>query len=92
MRYDAAGQPVTMTLAEYLLPTATDVPRFATLYEQSPSPNNPLGAKGAGEVGTIPAAAAVISAIEDALRPFNVKIAQSPIAPPELLALIRAGS
>jgi carbon-monoxide dehydrogenase large subunit len=49
---------------------------------------NPLGAKGAGEVSTIPTAAAVISAIEDALSPFNVRIAQVPIMPNELLDLI----
>ena len=70
MGYDAAGQPVTTTFADYLLPTATEVPNFETLYKESPSPNNPLGVKGVGEVGVIPAAAAVISAIEDALSPF----------------------
>src|SRR5208282_1417382 len=88
MGYDAAGQPVTTTFADYLLPTATAVPRFETLYKESPSPHNPLGVKGVGEVGVIPAAAALISAIEDALSPFNVRIAQMPITPPELLELI----
>ncbi len=78
MGYDAAGQPITATFADYLLPTATEVPRFETLYKESPSPNNPLGVKGVGEVGVIPAAAAVISAIEDALSPFNVHVAQMP--------------
>ena len=66
MGFDAAGQPVTTTFADYLLPTATEMPHFETLYKESPSPNNPLGVKGVGEVGVIPAAAAVISAIEDA--------------------------
>ncbi len=61
MAYDDAAQPVTTTLAEYLLPTAPELPMFRTRYQQSPSPVNPLGAKGVGEVGTIPAAAAVIS-------------------------------
>jgi carbon-monoxide dehydrogenase large subunit len=65
-----------------------DVPNFETLYKESPSPHNPLGVKGVGEVGVIPAAAAVISAIEDALSPFHVRIAQSPIRPHELVALI----
>ena len=88
MGYDEAGQPVTTTFADYLLPTATAVPRFETLYKESPSPHNPLGVKGVGEIGVIPAAAAVISAIEDALSPFNVRIAQMPITPPELLELI----
>ena len=92
MGYDDAGQPVTTTFADYLLPTATEVPTLETLYRESPSPHNPLGVKGVGEVGVIPAAAAVISAIEDALSPFNVHIAQMPIMPPKLVELIGAGA
>jgi len=88
MGYDAAGQPVTTTFADYLLPTATTVPNFETHYKESPSPHNPLGVKGVGEVGVIPAAAAVISAIEDALSPFGVHIAQMPVTPHELVELI----
>src|SRR5258708_37619947 len=91
MGYDDTAQPVTTTFAEYLLPTATELPNFETLYKESPSPMNPLGVKGAGEVGTIPAAAAVISPVEDALTPFGVRIAETPILPPRLLALIEAG-
>ena len=92
MGYDEAGQPVTTTFADYLLPTATEVPAYETLYKESPSPHNPLGVKGVGEVGVIPAAAAIISAIEDALSPFNVHIAQMPISPPQLVALIARGA
>jgi aerobic carbon-monoxide dehydrogenase large subunit len=92
MGYDASGQPVTTTFADYLLPTATEVPRFETLYKESPSPHNPLGVKGVGEVGVIPCAAAVISAIEDALSPFNVRISQMPIMPHELVRLIAEAS
>ena len=88
MGYDAAGQPVTTTYADYLLPTATELPKFETLYKETPSPHNPLGVKGVGEVGVIPAAAAVISAIEDALTPFTVHIAQMPIAPHKIVELI----
>jgi aerobic carbon-monoxide dehydrogenase large subunit len=88
MGYDDAGQPITTTFADYLLPGAADVPNLQTLYKESPSPHNPLGVKGVGEVGVIPAAAAIISAIEDALSPFNVRIAQMPITPPSLAALI----
>jgi carbon-monoxide dehydrogenase large subunit len=91
MHYDAAGQPVTTTFADYLLPTATEAPVVQTLYQESPSPLNPLGVKGIGEVGTIPAAAAVISAVEDALAPFGVRIAQVPITPARLVELIAAG-
>jgi carbon-monoxide dehydrogenase large subunit len=92
MGYDATGQPVTTTFADYLLPTATEVPNLETLYKESPSPHNPLGVKGVGEVGVIPGAAAVISAIEDALSPFGVRIAQAPIAPYKLVELIGAAS
>jgi aerobic carbon-monoxide dehydrogenase large subunit len=88
MGYDAAGQPITTTFADYLLPTATEVPKIETLYKETPSPRNPLGVKGVGELGVIPAAAALISAIEDALSPFNVHIAQMPIMPHELVAMI----
>jgi carbon-monoxide dehydrogenase large subunit len=88
MGYDDAGQPVTTTFADYLLPGAADVPKLETLYKQSPSPHNPLGVKGVGEVGVIPAAAAIVSAIEDALSPFKIRIAQMPITPPKLAELI----
>jgi aerobic carbon-monoxide dehydrogenase large subunit len=91
MGYDAAGQPITTTFADYLLPTATEVPKIETLYKESPSPRNPLGVKGVGELGVIPAAAALISAIEDALSPFNAHIAQMPIMPHELVAMIERG-
>jgi carbon-monoxide dehydrogenase large subunit len=92
MGYDESGQPVTTTFADYLLPSATEVPEIKTLYKETPSPLNPLGAKGAGEVSTIPAAAAVISAIEDALQPFGVRIAQTPITPQKLVELITNGA
>jgi carbon-monoxide dehydrogenase large subunit len=88
MGYDEAGQPITTTFADYLLPTARDVPKLETLYKESPSPHNPLGVKGVGEVGVIPAAAAIVSAIEDALSPFDVRIAQMPVTPARLLELI----
>jgi carbon-monoxide dehydrogenase large subunit len=91
MGFDEAGQPVTTTFADYLLPGAMEVPAIETLYKQTPSPLNPLGAKGAGEVSTIPTAAAVISAIEDALQPFGVRIAQTPVTPARLVELIAAG-
>jgi carbon-monoxide dehydrogenase large subunit len=91
MGYDDGGQPLTTTFADYLLPTATELPTLTTLYRETPSPLNPLGVKGVGEVGTIPAAAAVISAIEDALQPFGVHIAQVPITPHKLVELIAAG-
>jgi carbon-monoxide dehydrogenase large subunit len=91
MGYDDSAQPVTTTFADYLLPGAMEVPEIETLYKETPSPLNPLGAKGAGEVSTIPTAAAVIGAIEDALQPFGVHLAQTPVTPAKLVELIAAG-
>jgi carbon-monoxide dehydrogenase large subunit len=91
MGYDENGQPVTTTFGDYLLPSAPEVPMFETMYTESPSPLNPLGVTGAGEVGTLPAAPVIVSAIEDALRPFGVRISQVPIFPMHLVELIEAG-
>src|SRR5258708_3414192 len=81
MGYDDAGQPVTTTFADYLLPTATEVPMLDTLYKETRSPLNPLGVKGVADAGTIPCAAAVISAVVDALSPFAVRIGPGPRPP-----------
>jgi carbon-monoxide dehydrogenase large subunit len=88
MRYDANGQPLTASYADYLLPVADVMPRIEIHHMESPSPFNPLGVKGAAESGTIGAPAAIASAIEDALSPFGVKLTALPITPPQLLALI----
>ncbi|MDB5572836.1 MAG: carbon monoxide dehydrogenase large subunit [Hyphomicrobiales bacterium] len=89
MRYDADGQPLTVTFADYLLPTSDVVPRIEIHHLESPTPLNPLGVKGAAESGTIGAPATIVSAIEDALRPLDVRITQVPVTPPQLRALIR---
>jgi carbon-monoxide dehydrogenase large subunit len=92
MGYDDAAQPVTTTFADYLLPTATEIPNMTAIFQETPSPLNPLGCKGAGEVSTIPTAAAIINAIEDALQPFNVRIAQTPLPPQKIVELINSGT
>jgi len=91
MGYDENAQPVTTTLADYLLPTAAEVPNFEIVHVEHPSTLNPLGVKGIGEAGTVPVAGAVISAIEHALEPFGVRIAEAPISPGRLIELIAAG-
>jgi carbon-monoxide dehydrogenase large subunit len=91
MGYDESGQPTTTTFADYLLPTATEIPRISASYRESPSPLNPLGVKGVGESGVIATAPALISAIENALEPFGVKIDQVPLPPQRLLELISRG-
>ncbi|HUF81330.1 MAG TPA: xanthine dehydrogenase family protein molybdopterin-binding subunit [Burkholderiales bacterium] len=91
MRYDETGQPLTVTYADYLLPTANDVPRIEIHHMESPTPLNPLGVKGAAESGTIGAPSAIVSAVEDALRPLGVQISDLPLTPARLMAMIRAG-
>jgi aerobic carbon-monoxide dehydrogenase large subunit len=88
MRYDETGQPLTVSLADYLLPTVDVVPPIEIHHMESPSPLNPLGVKGTAESGTIGAPAAIVSAIEDALRPLEVRIRELPVTPARLLALI----
>jgi len=61
------------------------------IHRESPTPRNPIGVKGAGEGGTIPVPAAVIGAVEDALRPFNVRIDHSPLSPEGIVAAVRDG-
>ncbi len=90
MAYDENAQPLTTTLAEYLLMTATEMPRVTILHMESPSPLNALGIKGVGEAGVIPIGAAVASAIDDALAGFGVTIDRLPISPVDLLKLLDA--
>jgi carbon-monoxide dehydrogenase large subunit len=92
MVYDDNAQPMTTNLSEYLLPSATGLPTIEVFHHTSPSPLNPLGVKGVGECGVIPAAAAIISAIEDALEPFKVHITETPIFPARLVQLCEAGA
>ena len=81
MVYDDTGQPLSTNYGEYLLPLATEMPDIEIHHIETPSPRNPIGVKGAGEGGTIPAAACVISAIEDALGPGAPFIAHHPVSP-----------
>src|SRR5215216_2922070 len=88
MGYDGEAQPVTTTFADYILPGATDVPRIEVKLVEFPSPLNPLGVKGVGEAGCVPAAGAIISAVEHALAPFNVRIDEYPLTPARLFKLL----
>jgi carbon-monoxide dehydrogenase large subunit len=75
------GQLVNGTMMDYFAPTACDLPSIELMHTAVPSPVTSLGVRGAGEVGTIPAAAAVANAICDALAPFGVEIDRLPITP-----------
>jgi carbon-monoxide dehydrogenase large subunit len=90
--YDDAGQLLTTTFIDYALPTAAEAPETTVVRvsEDAPSPHNPLGAKGAGEVGIIAVPAVVANAVEDALRPFGVTIDSLPLTHDRVAALVRA--
>ena len=90
MQYDDEGQPLTTSFADYLIPMAGDVPSCKIAHVETPSPLNPIGVKGAGEGGTIPAPAAIISAIEDALKEFGVHVTDTPLTPGRLVELLTA--
>jgi carbon-monoxide dehydrogenase large subunit len=89
MRYDASGNPLTTTFQDYLLPSAPEVPGCTIVHVETPNPLNPIGVKGAGEGGTIPAPAAIVAAIEDALSPFAVRFAEMPLTPERIVAALR---
>jgi carbon-monoxide dehydrogenase large subunit len=76
--YDADGNLLTTTLADYLLPSAADLPTFVLDRTETPATSNPLGVKGVGEAGTIASTPAVVDAVIDALRPLGVTDVEMP--------------
>lgn len=89
MRYDADANPLTTSLADYLMPAASDVPEVETHFIETPTDRNPLGVKGVGESGTIAAPAAVQNAIIDALAPLGVNHIDMPCTPEKIWQVIR---
>jgi carbon-monoxide dehydrogenase large subunit len=88
--YDEEAQLLNASLADYLVPTASDFPRLrAVTLELRPSLTNPLGAKGAGEGGIVAVAAATANAVAAALAPLGVEIHHLPLTPPRLWRLIK---
>jgi carbon-monoxide dehydrogenase large subunit len=92
MGYDENAQPLTANFGEYLLATAPELPPITVRLVEYPARTNPLGVKGVGEAGCVPAAAAVVSAIENALAPFAVRIEEAPMLPARLFALLRVSA
>jgi carbon-monoxide dehydrogenase large subunit len=86
--FDESGQPLASSYLDYVLPSAREMPRVRIFHQESPSPLNPLGVKGAGEAGTLPVTAALAGAVEDALRPFNVRINRIPLNPSRISDLV----
>jgi carbon-monoxide dehydrogenase large subunit len=88
--YDEQGQLLTGSLADFLLPTASDFPTIrGVLIESHPSPINPLGAKGAGEGGIISVGGVIANAVADALSSFGVEPRDLPLSPSRLWQLIQ---
>ena len=90
---DEQGQLLNASLADYLLPTALEVPRMEVHHTVTPSPLNPLGIKGAGEGGAIPVGALFAQAIEDALGlpARGIEITEIPLSPSRLWAIVHRG-
>ena len=88
MPYDSQGQPLASTLADYLLPGATDIPNIRLLHMETPSPYTNFGQKGVGEGGAIGPAGAIANAINDALAPLGVEICQIPVTPRRIIEAI----
>ena len=89
LQYDEHGQFLTASLADYLLPSASDFPSIrAVVTEDSPSPINPLGAKGGGEGGIVPVGGVVANAVAAALAPLGAVPRALPLTPPRVWELI----
>jgi carbon-monoxide dehydrogenase large subunit len=90
MPFDDEGQPLAATLADYLLPGATEVPMARISHLETPSPHTRFGQKGLGEGGAIAPPAAIVNAINDALAPLGVEITECPASPRRILAALQA--
>ncbi len=90
IRYDEAGQPLGASFMDYALPRSDDVPPLAVEHLETPSPLNPLGAKGVGESGTLPVAAVIASAVEDALGGAGGRVERMPLTSATLRRLLGA--
>lgn len=84
-QYDETGQMLNATLADYLVPMASEMPDIGTAHVETPEASTELGAKGVGEAGTIGAIAAVWLAVNDALRPLGARIGEQPFTPARVL-------
>ncbi len=89
LMYDENAQLVNASFMDYLLPTSLDVPPIIVGHEETPSPLNPLGVKGAGEAGAIPTAALFAQAVENALPEIPLELLEIPLSPNRLWELIQ---
>ncbi len=94
LAYDAEGQMLSSTFMDYLLPTSMEMPDALSIQilEETPTPLNPLGVKGAGEGGTVGAGAAIANAVTDALRLWGAEVTALPLSPDRVHALVAAAA
>jgi carbon-monoxide dehydrogenase large subunit len=92
LKYDSEGQLLAGSLADYIMPTACEIPSMHLIHQHSPSPLNPLGVKGVGEGGAIAPPVAIANAVCDALRPFRVELNRLPLKPERIREAIRSAS
>jgi carbon-monoxide dehydrogenase large subunit len=90
MPFSPQGQPLAASLMDYLLPSATEVPPIRLLHMETPSPYTEFGIKGLGEGGAVGPPAAIVCAVNDALRPLGVEVHDLPLTPARILAAVKA--
>jgi carbon-monoxide dehydrogenase large subunit len=88
--YDPEGQLLVGSLADYMVPTAGDMPEMVLVHQHSPSSLNPLGVKGVGEGGAVAPPAAIANAVSDALAPFGAEFNATPIKPEQIVKAVRS--
>jgi carbon-monoxide dehydrogenase large subunit len=92
IRYDEDGNPITSNLADYAMISAAELPSFEVIHMETPTPVNPLGAKGIGESGTIGSTPAVQSAVIDAVSHLGVRHIDMPCTPQKVWLAIQAAA
>jgi aerobic carbon-monoxide dehydrogenase large subunit len=92
VQFDMQGQPLVSTMLDYLLPAASEVPDIRVLHMETPSPHTEFGVKGIGEGGAVGPPAAIVSAVNDALRAVGVEVHDLPLTPERILDAIAAGA
>ena len=92
IRYDEDGNPQTSNLADYTAISMMEVPTYERSFTETPTPRNPLGAKGIGEAGSIGSTAAVQSAVVDALTPFGIRHLDMPLTPERIWSALQTSN
>jgi len=87
--YSHSGQPLVRSFLDYAIPRASQVPEIETVHIETPSPLNPLGAKGVGEAGTTAAPPAIVNGVLDALRPLGIRHLDMPLTPERVWRALR---